>query len=334
MTISGSAISLFNYKKTESGFQVLLVDACSQSHLVQKNNIANLQTNTVNDKRTVTLNREVSSFPAKPKHELTDMHHQLINICLRNPNLNDFHLHDKLRKLIPTMTMDTLCRLKQECGFTNREVICNILLNRLFLSCNSELNATQLKFIYKMHPELHDRAVRPNRPGELIVYKCLFGKRLEKKGSLYVHVFIDMFNGWSFARINSDRSLKEGIRILQKHIEPIYKKNGFHIIRVLQTLPDNRNKQNITRLLADQNAITSKTQWEICTRQFGLIKHFQRQLITSNFFENYREELSSFRMLAAFSDLIKRYNAEFNFHQQRPILRSTTITPCSFTAYR
>lgn len=325
MTVSGSAISLFNSQKADSGFQALLVDACSQSLLFQKKKLNNLQANVSSVQSAVDLNRNISPFTVNPEQELTAMHNQLITICLHNPNLNDFHLHGKLRKTNPTLTMDTFYRLKQECGLDNPEAICNILLNRLFLSCNNELNATQLKFIYKMHPELHDRDVRPGSPGELIVYKCLFGKRLAKNGSLYVHIFIDMFNGWSFARISSNRSLEEGNRILQNHIEPRYSKNGFHLKNILQSLPTYCSKQN-TMPLANQDGLTAKIQWEISTRQFGLIKHFQRQLVISNFFENYREELSSLRMLIAFSELVKRYNAELNFCQQRPMLRSTTIT--------
>lgn len=318
MMVSGSAISLFNSPKVDSGFQALLVDACSQSLLFQKRRL--------NSQSVVDLNRNISPFTVNPEQELTAMHNQLITLCLHKPNLNDFHLHGKLRKTNPTLTMDTFYRLKQECGLDNPEAICNILLNRLFLGCNNELNATQLKFIYKIHPELHDRDVRPGSPGELIVYKCLFGKRRAKKGSLYVHIFIDMFNGWSFASISSNRSLEEGNRILQNHIEPKYSKNGFHLKNILQSLPTYRSKQN-TMPLANQDGLTAKIQWEISTRQFGLIKHFQRQLVISNFFENYREELSSLRMLIAFSKLIKRYNAEFNFCQQRPMLRSTTIKP-------
>lgn len=325
MTVSGSAISLFYSQKADSGLQALLADACSQPHLLQKTRLNNLQEAIPSAQSTVALNRNISPFTVIPEQELTAMHNQLITIYLHKPNLNDFHLHARLRKTNPTLTMDTFYRLKQECGLDNPETICNILLNRLFLGCNNELNATQLKFIYKMHPELHDRDVRPGSPGELIVYKCLFGKRLAKKGNLYVHIFIDMFNGWIFASISSNRSLEEGNRILQNHIEPRYSKNGFHLKNILQSLPTYRSKQN-TMPLANQDGLTAKIQWEISTRQFGLIKHFQRQLVISKFFENYREELSSLRMLIAFSKLVKRYNSEFNFFQQRPMLRSTTIT--------
>ncbi|SDF69257.1 hypothetical protein [Sporomusa acidovorans] len=272
------------------------------------------------------LKRKMIHTPIESEQELSDMQRHLSYIYLQNPNLNDFQLLTQLREIHFSITLEALRQLKCQSGLKNHEAVCNILLNRLFLGCGNELNPDQLKFIYKIHPELHDRDVRPSQPGEMLVYKCLSGKNVEGAGIIYFHVFADMYNGLIFARMSTKRTLKEAIRILQNYIIPIYSHNKTRIQTVLQTAEKNINSQNNAQLADDHFGAGTSLQWGITSRRFGTIEHFHRQIAISNLFEHtIKNGLHPFPLYAAFAKLIRWYNIHSDFHQQRPLLHASVL---------
>lgn len=260
-----------------------------------------------------------TAAPATP--EFTDLHRDFCFLRVRNPDWNDFHLLDHLRKHTPAMTMDALRRLKRECGLESREAVRNILLQRVF-GCGMELSHKQLNFIHKLHPELRDKDVRPTQPGELLVYECLFGRGVVGMGRYYVHLFADMYNGLVFGGFSHHRSVREGVGILQEHVLPHYTAQDTLIRTVLHSTSDSRDFREFRDIASSQFLVESGVGWEHTRRRFGIIQRFYRSVVLSDFFEvTKRSALPAFALQPFFLRWIEKYNTGCEFQQPRPLLR-------------
>ncbi|WP_371378079.1 hypothetical protein [Sporomusa aerivorans] len=250
----------------------------------------------------------------------TPIHRQLISLCLNNPYWNDFRLLHHCQRRDTSITMKHLQVLKAQCGLDNRESICNTLI-KLSLHGGLKLSDRQISFIEKCKPEFRDRDLQPLKPGELLVYECLFGRGMGKLGRVYVHFFIDIFTGYAFGAVSQQRSLEDGLDILLHTILPLYLAHNYPVHTVLHSSRVVNDIKEYNELEAAETYSRRGLHWVPTRRKFGAVEKFEKSFLANRFLENARknaDSLSSIQPLL--NQCLLKYNSSNRLFAKRLLL--------------
>jgi hypothetical protein len=245
----------------------------------------------------------------------SNIHRRLTAILLQNPFWNDFHLLHCLRKLNPEMSLDDLRQLKIECNLASREDVCNILLRKLFSDCGSSLNTRQLDFIKKVYPELRDKDLQTEAPGKLVLYNCFGGQKIRLHGKVYIHIFVDLFNGYVFGRLSRQSSISAGVRVLKRHVAPLYETSGHKILTIVHSRRTAYDESGVVELASDGIVAQLGITWQQSDRGFGHIERFQTTVRASDFYTRSNLANNKFHELqSSFGQWLKKYNHGVNLN--------------------
>lgn len=239
----------------------------------------------------------------------TPLHRQLVALCLNNPYWNDFHLLNYFNKRKNALTLEGLTRLKEECGLDKRETVCNTLI-RLAMTGGLKLNSRQISFIEKVSPAFRDRDLSPSQPGELLVYHCLFGRGVGSLGRVHVHLFVDLFNGYTFGEISSRRTVSTGLRLLKETILPFYLAHNLSVQTIAHSTRVLSDMKEYNEMESAETFSKVGLQWLLTRREFGVIEKFARDLLRNDFFECREYKVVSLAKLqASLTQRLAKYNA-------------------------
>lgn len=239
----------------------------------------------------------------------TDLHRRLTAILLQNPFWNDFHLLHCLQKLNPTISMAELRQLKQECKLATREDVCDILLRKLFSDCGAGLNTRQRDFIKKVYPELRDKDLQTDEPGKLLLYNCFGGHKIQLHGKVYIHIFIDLFNGYVFGRLSRQRAVSAGLSLLERQVVPLYQASGHNLRSIVHSRRVAYDESDIAELTNEGIVARLGIAWQQSDRAFGHIDRFQTTLRASDFYTRANLANNNFSELQySFGQWLKKYN--------------------------
>ncbi|SFM06156.1 hypothetical protein [Pelosinus propionicus] len=244
----------------------------------------------------------------------------LMAICLKYPFWNDFRILNFLNKRSISMTMKELGDLRRECGIESKEEVC-LELMRLYFNNEIELDKTQVQFIERLNPAFRDRNFLANRPGELLVYECVFFRRLNKM--FYLHLVFDLFNGYAFGKISRRCSGEIGLKLLQEKIVPFYRSRGYEIHGILHSVKSTRDHWEAEEAKIKDSIVAMGIEWLEPKHEFGIIQCFQRDFL-DHFFSNAEAlDVPVLIIQPAFDRWMIKYNASCPFHQRRDLLGYT-----------
>ncbi len=238
----------------------------------------------------------------------------LMTICLSYPFWNDFRILDFFNKRGISMTMKELRDLRAECGIESREDVC-LELMRLYFNKEIELGKKQVQFIERLNPAFRDRDFLADRPGDLLVYECIFFRRLNKM--FYLHFVFDLFNGYAFGKVSRRCSGEIGLKLLQEKIVPFYRGRGYEIHAILHSIKSTRDHWEVEESKIRDNILAMGIKWLEPKHAFGIIQCFQRDFLDDFFKDAEALDVSLLMIQPAFDRWMIKYNASCPFHQRR-----------------
>lgn len=241
----------------------------------------------------------------------------LTNICLEYPFWNDFRILDFFNKRGISMTMEELRELRIECGIESRENVC-LELMRLYFDNQIELSKKQVQFIERLNPAFRDRDFPADRPGDLLVYECIFFRKLNKM--FYLHLVFDLYNGYAFGKVSRRCSGEIGLKLLQEKIAPYYRDRGYKINSILHSLKSTRDHWESEESKIRDSILAMGINWLEPKHEFGIIQRFQRDFLEGFFNDAEALDVSLLMIQPAFDRLMIKYNADCPFHQRRNLL--------------
>lgn len=244
----------------------------------------------------------------------------LMTICLEYPFWNDFRILDFLNKRGISMTMEELHELRSECGVGSREDVC-LELMRLYLNNEIKLDKKQVQFIERLNPAFRDRGFLAGRPGELLVYECIFLRRLNKM--FYLHLVFDLFNGYAFGKVSRRCSGEIGLKLLQEKIVPFYRGRGYKINAIVHSIKSTRDHWGAEEAKIKGSILAMGIEWLEPKHEFGIIQRFQRDFLDEFFSDAEALDVSLLMIQPAFERWMIKYNAACPFHQRRNLLGYT-----------
>jgi len=244
----------------------------------------------------------------------------LMNICLKYPFWNDFRILDFFNKHDIPMTMEELRDLRSECGIENKEDVCQELM-RLYFNRQIELGKRQVQFIERLNPAFRDRDFLAGRPGDLLVYECVFFRRLNKM--FYLHLVFDLFNGYAFGRVSRRRSGEIGLKLLQEKVVPLYRGRGYKMNAIVHSIKSTRDHCEAEASKIRESILGIGTEWLESKHEFGIIQRFQRDCLDPFFSNAEALDISLPLIQPAFDRWMIKYNAVCPFHQCRNLLGYT-----------
>ncbi len=300
---------LFTVKQNPSGLEIILLDnalSCTEFHKTVPDRVSSVSEPSGRN----CGGKSSHGFCAKDLTAKSRLQQLLTALCLSHPYWNDFRLLHFLEKRNIKLSMTKLQKIKEESGLDNRKNICNALI-RLYSAGKINLNSHQISFIERMRPEFRDRDLQTEKPGEILVYECLFVRTLKGMGRIYLHTFIDRFNGYLFSKLSQKRSLSEGLKMLTKEIIPLYQTNGSPVQKVLHTTGPQE-------VLEEQHFTENpEAEWIPTLRSFGMIQEFQQR-----FLEDFCQCLETLSIPPAqlpsfFDRWLSKHYPHRQFHQPR-----------------
>lgn len=248
------------------------------------------------------------------------LHNLLTTICLEYPFWNDFRILDFFHKRGISMTMEELRDLRIECGIESREDVC-LELMRLYLNNEIKLDKKQVQFIERLNPAFRDRDFLAGRPGDLLVYECIFFRRLNKM--FYLHLVFDLFNGYAFGKVSRRCSGEIGLKLLQEKIVPYYRSRGYKINAILHSIKSTRDHWEAEESKIEGSILAMGIEWLAPKHEFGIIQRFQRDFLDDFFSDAEALDVSLLMIQPAFDRWMIKYNASCPFHQRRNLLGYT-----------
>lgn len=246
------------------------------------------------------------------------------SICLANPFWNDFRLLHYFDRQGFNLSIKDLHYLKSQSGVGSRIAVYHELLN--FYRAGLHLTEQQIRFIERLNPAFRDRAFKADQPGQLMLYDCLSSRRLQHKinGQRYLHLFIDRFNGYSFAIFHPERSIQIGYELLVNTIRPFY-----HCRQsTLSTVMCSTKTAIIKDLSVSAAARGWGLSWQETPSSFGTVDSFHKFLL-SHFFEGLRlYQTAPAYIESAFKRWLIQYNFTHSFHQRRDFLSYVEFGQC------
>lgn len=240
-----------------------------------------------------------------------------IDIYLQNPYWSEFRILNFFCKRGISMTMEKLQYLRKECCLESKDDVCHKLM-RLYAKKEIQLDKRQIQFIERVNPAFRDRDFRAARPGDLLIYGCIFFRRLNKM--FYLHVVVDLFNGYVFGKVSRRRSGEIGIKMLQDKIAPFYKDRGYVIGTVIHSSKSARDRSEVEECKIHEGIMAMGLEWLEPHREFGIIQCFQRDVLDRFFYEAEALKVSLFMIQPALDRWMIQYNAACPFHQRRNLL--------------
>jgi hypothetical protein len=251
------------------------------------------------------------------------------SVCLYNPFWNDFRLSDFFRRYGLDLTFAELNALKWQSGVGSRTAIYQKLLYR-YQQNETRLSEQQIRFIERLNPAFRDRNLPSEQPGQLLIYECLSSRRLQHKfnGPMYLHLFIDRYNGYAFPCFHQERSSYVGLALLSKVIIPYYQQRDTSIQTILCS-QKNLNAIHDSSVQFAKAANQLGVTWQNTNQAFGTIESFHK-FILSHFFEGFRlynTDSSSFETV--FKRWLNQYNTSQTFYKQRNFLEFVEFGQCT-----
>lgn len=241
----------------------------------------------------------------------------IFKTCLANPFWNDFRLLDFFTRQGLPLTMDLLQQAKQKLGIASKTTLCQALI-RLYIKNPGALDLQQIRFIERVNPAFCDRELSAAAPGEKLIYECICTRRMisKLKTLQYIHLFMDLFNGYTFGVFSPDRSLLTGLQWLRENILPFYQTR--HCTGPLTLYHT-----------AEQAAAASQiVTLQKLNQPSGTIQAF-RKFILPGFFEGLRLYDTPLTLLdTTFSHWLYSYNAAWEFDRHRDRLQLINQTGC------
>jgi hypothetical protein len=241
----------------------------------------------------------------------------LLTICLEYPFWNEFRILDFFNKRGISMTMEELRELRSECGIESREAVC-LELMRLYFHKEIELDKRQVQFIERVNPAFRDRNFLAGRPGELLVYECIFFRRLNKM--FYLHLVFDLFNGYAFGKVSCRCSGETGLKLLQEKIVPFYRSRGYKVNAILHSVKATRDQWKDEESKIRESVLAMGIEWLEPKHEFGIIQRFQRDFLDHFFSDAEALDISLLMIQPAFERWMIKYNTACPFHQRRNLL--------------
>lgn len=215
------------------------------------------------------------------------------------------------------MTLEKMEQLKKECHLDDREIICNTLI-QLSTQGGLHLNPRQISYIERAKPEFRDRDLQPSNPGDLLVYRRLFGRGVGNFGRVYLHIFVDMYTGRVFGQLSQDRSVNAGLNHLKTDIFQVYNSRHYTLNTILHSTQDTHDLQEFNELEASSLFSGLGLQWLPTHRTFGTLEKFERYITQNCFLDNPPEYFSDFE--SAFERQLAKYNARSRWFSRRTLL--------------
>jgi hypothetical protein len=310
--VAQTSVSQLNIRYSASGLLLLLLDDIHSPD--------NLSYTTSNIPPDANLDM-YKQHPIANLTALKPLHRHLISLSLHNPYWNDFRILNHFHRRNIPITMDDLHFLKEQCGLDNRETICNTLI-RLSVNGGLKLNDRQISFIEKNKPEYRDRDLQSFQPGELLIYECLFGRGIGNLGRIYVHLFVDVFTGYTFGELSPRRSLAVGLEVLMNTVMPLYYTNNYPINTILHSAKNMSELKESNQLEADETFSRLGLQWQPIQRKFGSIEKFEKSLLANQFFDTAIECGDSFSTIKPlFDQCLVKYNSSIRSFSRRNLLQ-------------
>lgn len=241
----------------------------------------------------------------------------LMAICLRYPFWNDFRILDFFSKRGISMAMEELRSLRSECGIENKEDVC-LELMQLYFNHQMKLEKKQVQFIERVNPAFRDRDFLSGRPGELLVYECIFFRRLNKM--FYIHLVFDLFNGYAFGKVSRRCSGEVGLRLLQEKIVPFYRSRDYQVNCIVHSIKSTREHWEQEESNIRENVLGMGIEWLEPKHEFGIIQRFQRDYLEPFFNDAEALDVSLVMIQPAFDRWMMKYNATCSFNQRRNFL--------------
>lgn len=241
----------------------------------------------------------------------------LLTICLKYPFWNDFRILGFFNKRGISMTMAELQVLRSECGVESREAVC-LELMQLYLNNEIKLGKKQVQFIERLNPAFRDRDFLASRPGELLVYECIFFRRLNKM--FYIHFVVDLFNGFAFGKVSRNCSGEIGLKLLQEKISPFYHDRGYKIKTIVHSVKSTRDHWEMEEAKIRDSIFAMGIEWLAPKHEFGIIQRFQRDFLDKFFSDAEALKVSLLTIQPAFNRWMNKYNAACPFDQRRNLL--------------
>jgi len=262
------------------------------------------------------------TIPSVPSNNFVSekLRNLLMAICLEYPSWNDFRILDFFNKRNISMTMEELRDLRRECGIESREDVCLELI-RLYFNNEIELDKKQVQFIERLNPAFRDRDFLADRPGGLLVYECIFFRRLNKM--FYLHLVFDLFNGYAFGKISRRCSGEVGLKLLQEKVIPFYRSRGYEIHGILHSVKSTRDHWEAEEAKMKDSIVAMGIEWLEPKHEFGIIQRFQRDFLDYFFSNAEALDVSLLMIQPAFDRWMIKYNAFCPFHQRRNLLGYT-----------
>ncbi|MDU2064903.1 MAG: hypothetical protein E6713_08665 [Sporomusaceae bacterium] len=222
---------------------------------------------------------------------ITPLHRRLTSLYLANPFWNDFRLLNYFEKQGIPLTHSKLKQLKQECSLEDRDSVCATLIH-LTTEGGLELTENQLRFIERTKPEFRDRDIRPQKPGEVLLYKRLFGRGLGSFGRLYFHTFVDMYTKQAISHLSPYRTIAAGKKVFETHILPAYRAQNYPVLTVFHSTQDNNDLKEY-QSISKQDFPAQTPDWLLTDRSFGIIEKLEHYLVQKGLFSKTPESFTA-----------------------------------------
>jgi len=265
----------------------------------------------------VTIASGAISFVESQEAYSEKLYNLLTTVCLRYPSWNDFRILDFFNKRGLRMTMEELQDLRSQCGIESREDVCRELME-LYFKNEIELGKKQIQFIERLNPAFRDRNFLADRPGDLLVYECIFFRRLNKM--FYLHLVFDLFNGHAFGRVSRRCSGEIGLKLLQEKIIPCYRSRGYQVKTIVHSIKSTRDQWKKEEANIRDRVLDMGIQWIEPKHKFGIIQLFQRDWLNGFFSNAEALDVTLLMIQPAFDRWIIKYNLACPFHQRRNLL--------------
>ncbi|WP_378953934.1 hypothetical protein [Pelosinus sp. sgz500959] len=238
----------------------------------------------------------------------------LVTICLKYPFWNNFRILDFFNKRGIEITMEELLNLRAECGIKSKEDVCRELM-RLHFNDEIELDKRQVQFIERLNPIFRDRNFLASGPGDVLVYECVFFRRLNKM--FYLHLVLDLFNGYAFGKMSRRCSGEIGLRLLQEKIVPFYRSRGYTIHKLVHSIKATREHCEEEESMIRESVLAMGIEWLEPRHEFGIIQRFQRDFLEDFFSDAEALDISLAMIQPALNRWIIKYNGTSPFHRRR-----------------
>lgn len=261
--------------------------------------------------------QEAAALPARPQVPSPMLKNFILSTCMENPFWNEFRLLNFFNRYGLELTLQELQHIKKCAGIETKAALCQALAS-LYAEDSQALNTQQIRFVERLNPVFCDREISVSYPGELLVYECICTRKMvnKLKSLHYIHLFIDLYNGYVFGKFMQQRSLDTALNLFRTEIAPVYAAKNYNPPTILYYSQDDQ--------LPSGSDIAIKT----ARHPSGTIQGF-RKFILAGFFEGIRiYDTPVESMPHTFERWLLAYNRTHPFDRRQDLLQYSTTTFC------